>query len=162
MKIVIQTQFRENYGAHTWDGKGECPQYWKSKGGETYVLRDLAVKDALKSAAIVEKIRSLIEHRSEGSEEYIIDWRLADDCESDGCEAWETPWVISPQDEGDYIAFREVRNDDEYGYMRQDILKKVEKYRMVQSGNREDYNVQYFLRDGGIMDFNGNRIDVMA
>ena len=37
MKIVFQTQIRENYGAHDWDGKGECPQYWKFKGGNTFV-----------------------------------------------------------------------------------------------------------------------------
>jgi hypothetical protein len=40
MKLLITTQVRENYGAHDWDGVGECPQYWKSKGGNEYVLRD--------------------------------------------------------------------------------------------------------------------------
>ena len=29
---VATYQVRENYGAHDWDGTGECPQYWKSKG----------------------------------------------------------------------------------------------------------------------------------
>ena len=38
MKIVFQTQIRENYGAHDWDGEGACPQYWKYKGGNTYVV----------------------------------------------------------------------------------------------------------------------------
>ena len=23
--LVIQTQVKENYGVHDWDGKGECP-----------------------------------------------------------------------------------------------------------------------------------------
>ena len=41
MKLVIHTQFKENYGAHDWDGKGECPQYWKFKGGSTYVVEVL-------------------------------------------------------------------------------------------------------------------------
>ena len=35
--FIIQTQVRENYGAHDWDGKGECPQSWKNKGGEEYI-----------------------------------------------------------------------------------------------------------------------------
>ena len=39
MYIVFQTQHRENYGAHDWDGKGECPQYWKFKGGDTYIAK---------------------------------------------------------------------------------------------------------------------------
>lgn len=36
----IYTQIIENYGAHDWDGEGECPQYWKKKGGNTYLLTD--------------------------------------------------------------------------------------------------------------------------
>jgi hypothetical protein len=32
---VIDTQYKENYGAHDWDGEGECPQYWKNKGGSS-------------------------------------------------------------------------------------------------------------------------------
>ena len=35
---LITTQYRENYGAHDWDGKGECPQYWKNKGGVDYMI----------------------------------------------------------------------------------------------------------------------------
>lgn len=34
----IFTQIIENYGAHDWDGEGECPQYWKNKGGNTFLL----------------------------------------------------------------------------------------------------------------------------
>ena len=37
MKLLITTQNYENYGAHDWDGVGECPQYWKAKGGSDYV-----------------------------------------------------------------------------------------------------------------------------
>jgi hypothetical protein len=36
--IVAQYQIWENYGAHTWDGAGQCPQRWKGKGGEEAVL----------------------------------------------------------------------------------------------------------------------------
>ena len=36
----IYTQILENYGAHDWDGKGKCPQYWKNKGGNTFILTD--------------------------------------------------------------------------------------------------------------------------
>ena len=38
MILVIDTQYMENYGAHDWDGQGECPQYWKMKGGEEYMV----------------------------------------------------------------------------------------------------------------------------
>jgi hypothetical protein len=43
MKATIDTQYSENYGAHAWDGEGECPQYWKQKGGTTYVVTDIPV-----------------------------------------------------------------------------------------------------------------------
>ena len=32
-KVVLHYQYYENYGAHDWDGTGECPQHWKAKGG---------------------------------------------------------------------------------------------------------------------------------
>jgi hypothetical protein len=40
MKLLITTQNLENYGAHDWDGVGECPQYWKAKGGSDYVVKN--------------------------------------------------------------------------------------------------------------------------
>ena len=161
MKIVIQTQVRENYGAHDWDGKGECPQYWKCKGGDTYVVRNLSVTDGLRCAQYMKEIAPLIETRSESFEEYILDWRLADDSESDGCAEWETPWTIDKQDDGGFVAFREVLNE-EYGYMRADIAKKVEQYRMNSGGNRNDYDARYYMRDGSQMDAQGNIIDLVA
>ena len=36
MQLLITTQTQENYGAHDWDGVGECPSYWKFKGGQDY------------------------------------------------------------------------------------------------------------------------------
>ena len=38
MMLVIHTQYQENYGAHDWDGKGVCPQYWKFKDGTEYKI----------------------------------------------------------------------------------------------------------------------------
>lgn len=37
--LQITAQFHENYGAHSWDGTGECPQRWKPKGGQMFTLR---------------------------------------------------------------------------------------------------------------------------
>jgi len=39
--LMITTQLYENYGAHNWDGEGECPQYWKAKGGEDYIVTNV-------------------------------------------------------------------------------------------------------------------------
>ena len=57
MKLVIQTQYKENYGAHDWDGQGECPQYWKFKGGDTFVVQGVDNKD------LVPTLRGLIDEK---------------------------------------------------------------------------------------------------
>lgn len=41
MQIIIYTQVYENYGAHDWDERGECPQYWKAKGGYTQIVQNV-------------------------------------------------------------------------------------------------------------------------
>lgn len=91
MKFVIQTQFRENYGAHAWDGEGECPQYWKCKGGETFIV-DVSLEEA-QSTEFWNTVQKCIEHSSDYSEEFIIHEQLVDDCdfvESDHIEEWES------------------------------------------------------------------------
>ena len=85
MKIVITTQFRENYGAHDWDGTGECPQYWKFKGGSEYIIDNVQEHVKLndffgkKCEMIVDSIRPKIEHKSEYAEEYILGWSIEED-----------------------------------------------------------------------------------
>jgi hypothetical protein len=146
MKIVIQTQYRENYGAHSWDGEGKCPQYWKNKGGETYVLIGLSVSEAINSQAIVDEVAPLIEYSNEASEEHIIGWELLDDCEPDGCDEWVHPWELSKQEDGSYIAARVVLND-EYGWFSRDIASHAEQYRMIPEGGREDYQDEFKYRE---------------
>jgi hypothetical protein len=76
MKILITTQYRENYGT------AEEP-YWKFKGGEDYFILNV---DPLKTApgVLVEQVRGQIEYSGEMSEEYILDWELvADDYVTD-------------------------------------------------------------------------------
>ena len=85
MKIVISTQFRENYGAHDWDGTGECPQYWKFKGGSEYIIEDVEQFVKLndffgkKCEMIVDEIRPKLEHKSEYAEEYVLGWSIEED-----------------------------------------------------------------------------------
>ena len=42
MKLVIQTQYKENYSANNdgWDGPSEN-DHWKFKGGSTYVVGNI-------------------------------------------------------------------------------------------------------------------------
>jgi hypothetical protein len=80
MKLVIRTQFMENYGAHDWDGEGECPQYWKMKGGSEYMIENVPLN--IDYAAVVEMAE--VEKNNEYVREYILDWSL----ESDDYMSW--------------------------------------------------------------------------
>ena len=85
MKIVIQTQYSENYGAHSWNGKGECPQYWKNKGGSEYIITDVPmewiVENSTKLHELVTKAVEAYEwsHFSDYSHEVVIDWTIEED-----------------------------------------------------------------------------------
>lgn len=149
MKLVIQTQYCENYGAHDWNGEGECPQYWKFKGGETYVVPNLSSDQVTQ---VIDRgiptLRALIEYSNEASREYILDWSVHDDADV-VAEPWETPFELF-WEQGRWVARRTVKND-EYGYMRADIGSKTESYDMLMEGGRENYTVEYRDPSGKIM-----------
>jgi hypothetical protein len=73
MKLHIITQYMENYGAHDWDGEGECPQYWKMKGGEDYFILNV---DETEVDAAIAQVRGDIEWNDIGSRQYIIGYGL--------------------------------------------------------------------------------------
>jgi hypothetical protein len=148
MKLVIDTQYCENYGAHTWDGKGECPQRWKFKGGSTYVVDNVtpAQKERIEREGIP-NITSLIEYSSEGSKEYILGYRVVEDTAPEG-EPWDTPFRLV-YTEGKWVARREIDNAGEYGgAMRSEIKTKFESYVMLPQGERTSYIAEYELKDG--------------
>ena len=75
-KLLITTQVYENYGAHDWDGTGECPSYWKAKGGSDYVVRKININ---KVTETVMGVRSQIEQDNDAFRETIIDWTIVGD-----------------------------------------------------------------------------------
>lgn len=85
MKIVISTQYYENYGAHDWDGKNECPQYWKAKGGSEYMIENVESRVRMddffgkKCEMIVDSIRSKIESNTNYCREEILGWSIEED-----------------------------------------------------------------------------------
>ena len=74
-KLLITTQVYENYGAHDWDGVGECPQYWKAKGGSDYVVKRFQ-GDA---TTAVMALRGQIEQDNDAYRESIINWEVVAD-----------------------------------------------------------------------------------
>jgi len=64
MKLHIWTQDHENYGAHDWDGVGECPSYWKAKGGADFFVVKFRGGETEATMAVM-ALRSQIEEDSQ-------------------------------------------------------------------------------------------------
>jgi hypothetical protein len=80
MKLMISTQVQENYGAHDWNGVGECPQRWKFKGGNDYSYAlGLYTRNDQALAELVEALRGQIEEDNTGYREYIMGWSVESD-----------------------------------------------------------------------------------
>lgn len=79
MQIIITTQYRENYGAHSWNGEGECPQYWKNKGGDYYILTDVEVTDNFEELVQVAITQHQLSYASDYSEQFVLDWEITED-----------------------------------------------------------------------------------
>lgn len=75
-KLLVLTQVYENYGAHDWDGRGECPQYWKAKGGSEYVVKDIDVNRAY---AIAQAAAKQIDTDTEYYTETVMGWEVVAD-----------------------------------------------------------------------------------
>ncbi len=75
-KLLIQTQVMENYGAHDWDGQGSCPQYWKAKGGNDYVVKNI---DPNRASQIATWACGEIEQDNEYFREFAVNWEVVAD-----------------------------------------------------------------------------------
>ena len=129
MKLIVDTQRKENYGAHTWDGEGACPQYWKFKGGSTYVVENVAPAQA---DEVFQQIKRAVEHSSESFAEYIIGHKLAEDYEATW-EDWDLPYILefTPVD----ILVKHHYTYDEFSYW-------DKCYRMTLDGDRIEGSYQ--------------------
>ena len=79
--LVISTQVYENYGAHDWDGEGECPQYWKAKGGHEYKVLNI---DVNRAREIFERAVASVTEDNDYYQETVVDWFV----ESDEYMSW--------------------------------------------------------------------------
>lgn len=78
-KLYIVTQDQENYGAHDWDGVGECPQYWKFKGGEDFFVPEFEGKSDADIDNAVISLRPQIEEDNNFFRRHIISWMVVAD-----------------------------------------------------------------------------------
>ena len=76
IRVIFATQYLENYGAHDWDGNGECPQRWKPKGGSTYIVSASAADIA--DSQWWDDVTSALTSNSDYSRQYVIDECVVD------------------------------------------------------------------------------------
>ena len=77
MMLVIQTQYMENYGAHDWDGTGECPQYWKSKGGSSFKVKNIPLN--IDFQAVVDMLKPELDYSNDYSQSEMLGWFIEND-----------------------------------------------------------------------------------
>ena len=143
-KLVIQTQYRENYAAHDQDYvHGVSEAHWKFKGGTTYVVPNF--KDFDGASALVSRLSKLIEFSNSATEEYITTWSIVDHAEK-VCEDWEFP--VQLHIDGLNVTALKVTKNDEFGYMRSEILEKTESWTMRPESERDNYKVEFLMNDG--------------
>ena len=143
-KLVIQTQYLENYAAWDWDGQGRCPQGWKPKGGSTYVLPNCGAD--VDMDAVVDAVSAHITTNNDHTREYIISYEVVDS-NVPVCEDWET--VTEFNLIGGTVNFMKVTDNREDGWMRREILEKIETWTMGESYmDRENYSVEFLMEDG--------------
>lgn len=140
MKLFISTQYKENYGAHSWDGEGECPQYWKFKGGENYVA---FLDEGEDVDGAIECLTHLIEYADHGSAEYIIGLEvLEDDADLPHTpEAWEPTVTISRNDNSEFVITKSYLGEAWYG--NGDYLGMTQSWVMKPKGKRANYSCHY-------------------
>ena len=148
MKLVIKTQYEENYGAHDWDGQGECPQRWKMKFGDTYVFEELSSEFIEQYDDLSDFFDTYINESSEGWKEYVVSSTFMDDDDDIGIPEWETPTIIREENNFLYASVDTLAQD----YWEEGFVAKHESWIMwdksVQPGGRSDYVVEWTTSDG--------------
>ena len=146
MKLVIYTQVEENYGVFDWDGKGSCPQYWKPKGGETYVVRNLTERQAERiEKKGIPTLALLLTQSNDGFREYVNGWTLLQDDDYE-CEDWETPIYLTYNTIAK--AWKAVRYQKNDGCFVKGIVEKIDRWTLAPNGEQTHYMCYYRLTDG--------------
>lgn len=151
MKAVIQTQFLENYGAHDWDGKGLCPQGWKPKGGDTYII-DVSIRQA-QDADFWKHMMSMIEYSSDYAQEYVVGESIIDDIdfkESDHCPEWDAPTYMEWNDD---MRLRCTRTQMWDEWRHPEVAGDRKTYILGEGGEQTDSLLEYILKDGTVVTY---------
>lgn len=154
MKLLINTQYKENYAWHNEDYvHGVSEPYWKYKGGSAYVLENVG-NEVLSQVDAYDllheyypEVVDAISMSDSAQQEYIIDVQLLADSAPLDIEEWDNPYFINVSSDGSITCERNVANG-EFGWMRNEILSKNEKWTMLPKQERDNYRVTFIMSDG--------------
>lgn len=76
MRALITTLHRENYGAHNWDGQGECPQHWKNKAHYEYVVELPEDATEAQQAATLDRLSAAVCYQNAHGSEHTVCRRI--------------------------------------------------------------------------------------
>ena len=153
LNLIIQTQYKENYAAHNEDYvHGVSESYWKFKGGSTYLITDVDFLNTEYLQGLVEETAFIHSYENSASMEYVLDWELIDEENlSDHIEEWESPYILEKNEKGQWTSKKVTENGD-MGYMKSEILSKVQVWTYVNEKTDErdveSYHVEYVMVDG--------------
>ena len=152
MKAIIQTQHMENYGAHDWDGEGECPQYWKPKGGNTYIF-NCTIEENMDPQWWA-RVEAACTSKSESFEEYSIGETVVDDIDfrvSDHTPDWDAPYYGTIKE--DRISFNRTTENRPMSGMRAEIAKEFTAYDVLDNGEEVHHGVAFEMVNGDVIPF---------
>ena len=153
LNLIIQTQYKENYASHNEDYEhGVSEPYWKFKGGSSYLVTDIDFINTEYLEGLVNETAFIHSYENPASMEYVLDWELIDEENlSDHIEEWESPYILEKNEKGQWTSKKVTENGD-MGYMKSEILSKVQVWTYVNEKTDErdveSYHVEYVMVDG--------------
>lgn len=143
MAKLVTTQYRENYGSHDWNGKGDCPQYWKSKGGEVYIVDD---------SIDIKIFEDTIAYSDNYSEESVVNVIECSEDEADSkLDPWEIRTYVSRYENG-MFKMSEVIDNEESKCYEKEVLKVDKNYilykDLLNERKKKPIMTVYVMEDG--------------
>lgn len=144
MKVIIYTQYRENYGAHDWNGEGECPQYWKNKGGDSIIVPLTGKLDIEVADKIFDELEPLITYKNNGSQVYILSYRAISDGIHTDIPDYE-PEIFLQKVNGEWVCTQNYYGKAWYG--RENYHGMTKTYTLMPKGKRKNFQCVYVKSD---------------
>ena len=152
MKAIIQTQHLENYAAHDWDGEGECPQYWKPKGGSTYIF-NCTIEENMDPEWWA-RVEAACTSKSDYFQEYSIGETVVDDIDfrvSDHTPDWDAPYYGTIKE--DRISFHRTTENRPMSGMRAEIAKEFSAHDVLDNGEEVHHGISFEMVNGDVIPF---------